>query len=89
VTDTITRLPDASFAIILVDADAADFPTILGRIRLEVGSATEMFRTPPTWSAGAASYPKTASSSADLLRIAEELFARARREGGNSVYVAP
>ena len=82
-TDTITRLTDGSFAVLLIDAETSALAVILGRLREELASAVQA-----TWSAGAACYPKTAGSPAELLRLSGDLFARARHDGGDRIYIA-
>jgi hypothetical protein len=91
-TDVVTRLPDAVFAAMLIDADTIALPTIIGRLRDEVGALTAEAlgrgRLGTTWSAGAACYPKTAMTGPELLERALSLVALARREGGDRFYVA-
>lgn len=87
-TDVITRLASGSFALLLVDAEPAALGPILGRLRDELGTAAAAGAVAPTWSAGAACYPKSAGSPAELLRLSADLLARARDDGGDRMYIA-
>jgi hypothetical protein len=80
-TDAVAPWARGSLALLLVDAETTHLPLILERLtaRLE----------PVAWSAGAASYPRTAARAEDMLRQAVDLLARAQEEGGNRLYVAP
>jgi hypothetical protein len=86
-TDNVTRLADGAFAILAIDADTPALAPIVARVLDEVRAAAGPVATTTTWSAGAACYPKTAVSPAEVLRIAADLLNRARHDGGARVYI--
>jgi GGDEF domain-containing protein len=79
-TDAIALSSEGLLFFLLIDAETAHLLAILERL-------TTRFEA-PMWSAGGASYPRTAIRAEDLLRQALDLLARARSEGGNRLYVA-
>jgi hypothetical protein len=87
-TDVVTQLADGPLAALLVDAETAALPAIIGRLRDELTAVTGVVPPSTTWSAGAACYPKTAPSPAEVLRLAVDLATRARRDGGDRYYIA-
>lgn len=88
-TDVVTELADGSLAVLLIDAETTALPAIIGRLREELLAVTSVAVPPVTWSAGAACYPTTATSPAEVVRLAVDLLARARGAGGDRSYVAP
>jgi hypothetical protein len=90
-TDVVTALPESSFGVLFIDADTTALNAIVRRLRSELGAVTGApapGQRGLTWSAGAACYPKTAISPADLIRQARDLMTRARDEGGDRFYIA-
>ena len=80
-TDVVAPYPASSLTILLVDAEAPMLSSIVHRITEHLG--------PIPWSAGGASYPKTASGAQDLLGWAFDLAARAKEDGGHRLYLPP
>ena len=78
-TDVVVPYPASSLTLLLVDAEAPALSSIVGRI-------TEHLGTLP-WSAGGASYPRTASGAQDLLDRAFNWVARAKEDGGHRFYL--
>jgi len=74
-TDIATERGADDVALLLVDADITALPSILRRIIAD-------FEDVP-WSAGAASYPKSASGADDLLEQAERMLVDAKGNGGS------
>jgi GGDEF domain-containing protein len=85
-TDVVSILPRSTLAILLIDADIPDVEDVLRRIAepLSVGAAVTQRQT---WSAGASSYPHSGASGEALLRLASDLMAQAKREGGDRLYL--
>ncbi len=79
-TDVVVPYPPSSLSLLLVDAEAPTLSSIVHRITEHLGGIP--------WSAGGASYPRTASGAQDLLTRAFELAARAKEEGGRRLYLA-
>lgn len=79
-TDVVAPWAPASLALLLVDAEASHLPAILRRLTAGIETIA--------WSAGGSCYPKTASRADDMLRQAVDSMVRAKKEGGNRLYVA-
>ena len=78
-TDVIVPYPASSLTLLLVGTEAPALSPIVHRITEHLGSIL--------WSAGGASYPRTASGAQDLLGRAFDLAARAKKDGGNRLYL--
>ena len=78
-TDVVVPYPASSLTLLLVDAEAPALSSIIHRITEHLG--------PIPWSAGGASYPRTASGAQDLLDRAFSLAARAKEDGGHRFYL--
>ena len=78
-TDVVVPYPASSLTLLLVDAEAPALSSIVHRITEHLG--------PTPWSAGGASYPRTASGARDLLDRALDLAARAKKDGGHRFYL--
>ena len=78
-TDVVAPWTSDSLTLLLVDADTTHLPPILRRLTTLLG--------PIPWSAGGASYPKTATRTDDMVRQAIDSMARARTDGGHRLYV--
>jgi len=63
----------------LIDADVASLPSIVDRLTTRL----EMY----LWSAGGASYPKTATRADDLFHQALHMMMQAQRDGGSRLYL--
>jgi GGDEF domain-containing protein len=87
-TDVVAILPRSTLAILLIDTEIPEIQDVLNRIvePLSVGAAAAPRRT---WSAGASSYPHSGASGDGLLRLASDLMAQAKREGGDRLYLPP
>jgi hypothetical protein len=79
-TDVVVPWTQSSLALLLVDAETTHLPLILERLTARLEAVT--------WSAGGASYPRTAARAEEMLRQAVDLLGRAQEEGGNRLYVA-
>jgi GGDEF domain-containing protein len=79
-TDAVASWAQGWLSFLLVDAETAHLPSILRRLTAQLERVV--------WSAGASSYPKTATRAQDMLRQAVELMDKAKDEGGNRLYVA-
>jgi hypothetical protein len=79
-TDAIALLAAASLAVLLVDADWSDVPSIMRRITTKLGDGC--------WSAGGVSYPRTNWGVDDILRQATRLMERARNDPVKRLYLA-
>jgi hypothetical protein len=79
-TDCIAVRDNGSLTVLLVDADVADLPMIVGRMTGTLSGEA--------WSAGAACYPNTATAPGQLLSQARTLQVEAQKDGGHRVYVA-
>ena len=84
-TDVVALLSPSSIGVLLIDAEARAVPPILSRAMgaweshpLSFGGRDWQLN----WSAGAGSYPQTATSMQGLLNQASALMTRARQEGG-------
>ena len=78
-TDVMAPWAPASLAVLLVDAETTQLPSILRRLTALLG--------PTAWSAGGSCYPKTATRADDMLRQAVGSMVRAREDGGHRLYV--
>ena len=78
-TDVVVPYSASSLTLLLVDAKAAALSSIIHRITEHLG--------PIPWSAGGASYPRTASGAQELLDRAFDLAARAKEDGGHRFYL--
>ena len=79
-TDAVTALDQSTVALLLIDAEAANLPTILQRLEVALDALP--------WSAGGACYPQSAASAEDLLTQAATMMARARQDGGRRLYIS-
>ncbi len=79
-TDVVTPWAPASLALLLVDAEAPHLPSILRRLTAHLETTA--------WSAGGSCYPQTATRADDMLRQAVDSMVRAKKGGGNRLYVA-
>jgi hypothetical protein len=87
-TDLVVCPSPFSIAFLLVDATERDLPAIIHRIIEEVATlAPPVGERRMVWSAGGASYPKTAGGAGLVLRQAMHLMERARKDGGNRLYL--
>jgi hypothetical protein len=80
-TDVATVRGPGAVAFLLIDADVTTLPTILRRIALD-------FET-PAWSAGASSFPKSASNPDELLEQAASMMTAAGGSGGGRLRLQP
>ncbi len=78
-TDAIAPWASASLALLLVDAEVTNLPSIVRRLMKDL---------PFVWSAGGSSYPRTASGAEDLLRQATDLMLEAQKDGEAGLYLA-
>jgi GGDEF domain-containing protein len=85
-TDVVAILSRSTLAILLVDAEIPELQDILRRIvePMSVGATVSERRT---WSAGGSSYPHSGTTGDALLRLASDLMAKAKREGGDRLYL--
>ena len=79
-TDAVTALDQSTVALLLIDAEASNLPTILQRLEVPLDALP--------WSAGGACYPQSAASAEDLLTQAATMMARARQDGGRRFYIS-
>ena len=79
-TDAVTARDQSTLALLLIDADASNLPTIFQRLEVALDALP--------WSAGGACYPQSAASAEDLLTQAATMMARARQDGGRRFYIA-
>ena len=79
-TDVVTPWAPGSLALLLVDAEASHLPAILRRLTTRLETIA--------WSAGGSCYPKTVTRADDMLGQAVDSMVRAKKEGGNQLYVA-
>jgi len=79
-TDAVATRGEDSVTMLLVDAEDTNLPTIIDRLRPGLDDVS--------WSAGGASYPKTAATAEELIRQAETMMAQSRREGGRRLTLA-
>lgn len=90
-TDVATTLSQSSIGLLLIDANLRALPPILSRATAAAAQAAAQTlaarQGPVSLSAGASSYPETATSGRDLLRQASDLMSRARAEGGDRLYL--
>ena len=81
-TDLVTSLDGQQIALLLVDAETRNLSGILKRIQEALG-----FLPPLTVSGGGGCYPQTASGGGELLRQAVDLMMKAKRDGGDRLYL--
>ncbi len=89
-TDVATTLSQSSIGLLLIDANLQALQPILNRATEAAQVAAQALtaqQRPVSLSAGASSYPETATSGRDLLRQASDLMSRARAEGGDRLYL--
>jgi hypothetical protein len=79
-TDAVAMRTEDSLTMLLVDADDSNLPTIMDRLRPGLEDVS--------WSAGGASYPKTAATADALFRQAETMMERSRQLGGRRLSLA-
>ena len=79
-TDVVATRTDESITMLLVDAEDTSLPTIMDRLRPGLDDVP--------WSAGGASYPKTAATADELMSQAETMMARSRQQGGRRLALA-
>jgi GGDEF domain-containing protein len=79
-TDAVAMQTEDSLTMLLVDAEDTNLPTIMERLRPGLEDVP--------WSAGGASYPKTAATADELIRQAETMMARAKQQGGRRLSLA-
>ena len=80
-TDCVTVRDERALMLLLIDAEPRDLPGIVERVMSTLDGKT--------WSAGGASFPNTALAPEELLMQAATQQARAEKDGGDRVYVAP
>jgi GGDEF domain-containing protein len=73
-TDAVAMQSSDSVTLLLVDAEDTNLPAIMERL-------TPGLEDMP-WSAGGASYPKTAATADELLSQAERMRVHAKQQGG-------
>jgi hypothetical protein len=78
-TDAVAHWASSSIALMLVDAEVMNIPSIFDRLTTKL----EMFH----WSAGGACYPRTTAHPEALLHHALDLMIQAERDGGNRLYL--
>jgi hypothetical protein len=78
-TDAVTCVASSILALMLVDADVANLPSIGDRITTRL----DMVR----WSAGGACYPKTVTHAEELFGQAPHLMRQAQSDGGDRLYL--
>ena len=90
-TDIGATLSPGAVALMLIDAEPRYLAAIFSRTANSVDDGRWFVYGDQrvSVSAGASSYPQTARTGNDLLRQARTLMSRARREGGNRLYVPP
>jgi hypothetical protein len=81
-TDAVVARDPSTVALLLIDAEASNLPTILQRLK-----AAGLETVP--WSAGGACYPQTATSAQELFDQALQMMAQAKHDGGRRFYVRP
>ncbi len=81
-TDLVTSFDGHPIALLLVDAETRNLSGILKRIQEALG-----FLPPLTVSGGGGCYPQTASGGGELLHQAVDLMTRAKRDGGDRLYL--
>jgi GGDEF domain-containing protein len=79
-TDAVATQGDDSVTMLLVDAEDSNLPTIMERLRPGLDDVS--------WSAGGASYPKTAATADALIRQAETMMQRSKQLGGRRLSLA-
>lgn len=79
-TDAVAMQTDESMTMLLVDAEDTNLPTIMDRLRPGLEDVT--------WSAGGASFPKTAPTADALFRQAETMMAQSKQLGGRRLSLA-
>ena len=80
-TDVGSILRPSSVALLFVDAEARDLRAILQRLR----EALPRRRLTLSWGGGC--YPQTASGGRDLLQQAVDLMTKAKKDGGDRLYL--
>jgi GGDEF domain-containing protein len=91
-TDLATILAGDGAALLLIDADTRALPGILDRTANLMEAGGRRFARGDlqvSVSAGGGCYPETATGGTELFRQARSLMARARREGGDRLYLPP
>jgi len=78
-TDVVACSAFPSLALLLIDAEVTNLPSIVRRLTTRL----EMF----LWSAGGACYPSTATRAEELFDQALDLMMKAKRDGGNRLYL--
>lgn len=78
-TDVVNCWATPCLGMMLVDADLVTLPSIVDRLTTRL----EMF----LWSAGGASYPKTATHADHLFSQAEQMMTQAQGDGGERLYL--
>ena len=79
-TDAVAMQTDDSVAMLLVDAEDTNLPAIMERLQQSLADMS--------WSAGGASYPKTAATADALFDQAETMMRRAKELGGRRLSLA-
>ena len=79
-TDAVAMQTADSMTMLLVDAEDTNLPTIMERLRPGLDDVP--------WSAGGASYPKTAATADALFQQAETMMRRSRELGGRRLSLA-
>jgi len=79
-TDVVATRTDDSITMLLVDAEDTNLPTIMDRLRPGLDDVP--------WSAGGASYPKTAATADELIHQAETMMAQSKQQGGRRLSLA-
>ena len=88
VSDVAARYGGDEFALLLPDADLETALAVAQRLRQAVAEETIAgFR--PSGSFGVAAFPLHGSTTADLLRVADDALYRAKQRGGDEVAVGP
>lgn len=83
--DLGTTLLPRGITVLLVDADLWTLPAILARITASLSG----WRAGVTLSVGGSCYPHAVTSPSELVQQAIDLMTRARKDGGNRLYLPP
>jgi hypothetical protein len=78
-TDVVAAWPPGSLALLLIDAESGDIPSVMGRITASLAEGS--------WSAGGVSYPRANRIATDMVRHAVTLMERALRDPAKHLYL--
>lgn len=84
-TDTVARLGGDEFIALFPETDFEAATAVIGNLRVRLAEAMEQGGRPTTTSIGAVTYPTPLESPADMVKTADELMYRVKKEGKNAV----